>query len=353
MTPKKILQVLAAGIMFSTSAVACWSADSASVQAAHRGAEVSIREEEEVRPTAMNGDLAIKLIMPKQQQGAVPYFNLILKPGQKVALPIKVTNTSNHSITVDLTPYNASTNEKLDVDYESTEANWGNQPKLTDLISSKLSGLILKKHETKVVTFTLSGAKINSLVLGAIKTKEEGKKNGIITAIMVRNSNSNQNEFNMELNNLTMTKNGKPMFITQIMNKGGLISKATITEKIMHNGKEISSTKKENVNLAPNAEFTLASIYKQQTQLDAGDYNILLNVHYNNKTYNYKKNVNLSQNMVDAINKKMKLQAPRKKLNFGHVAIVSIAVLFVLGIGGYIGYDKYKEAQIEKEDDWL
>ena len=279
--------------------------------------------------------LAVQLHFPKQQvQGNIPYYDLILKDGQKATIPIKITNNASKATIVKLTPVNTRTTDNYQVAYDAKEAD-PNTPKdthtITDMLSAPLQ-IKLGNHESKVVQFNVTGKTVTPVALGGIKIQESGDTHGIIVAVNIANKSQSDTSLNGISNNfklvsLKAVKEAYPYFNVQVLNQGGLVTNGTLKATLMYNGQPVGKMTKSNIQLAPNSTFNCKIPYNKKDALSAGNYNLIVTLTGEHNA-SLHKNITFSQTAVDSVNSKLGLKKHKSWLK-----ITGIVALVLVGAG--------------------
>ncbi|WP_271497202.1 DUF916 and DUF3324 domain-containing protein, partial [Enterococcus sp. 5H] len=125
-------------------------------------------------------NFTVTSIFPENQQNnALGYFDLRMKPNQKQSIEVELTNTSDQAITVDMYATTAVTNLNGVIEYKDLEPTLDTS--LTypfQTVAELPESVDLKGNETKNVTIdlTMPETEYNGMILGGLYFKEQGKE---------------------------------------------------------------------------------------------------------------------------------------------------------------------------------
>lgn len=297
---------------------------------------------------------------PAQQIGQVKYFNVQGKPNEVIKLPLTIKNNTNKSYTLLSEPNNATTSDKLIVDYSDHNAHKinDNTYDLTDMMSGPLK-VTLNKHETITNTFSLTLPPKNfaGLVLGSIRISDvnDPGQPGFVTAVMVRmHSRSVSPQLKITAVDIT-TKNKNPTLRLTVQNpRPVLLTNAKLKGSFVrldHSQKTLATMVTDNKrSLAPSSEFHVFIPYTEKQRLQAGKYQVNLQVNSGQGTAKTTKTFTLSQQLANNTNKQLGLTWKDSFWNNYTFWFGGIIIFAVIIIGGIIVYKKRAQNDFADQD---
>ncbi|MGX7030057.1 DUF916 domain-containing protein [Vagococcus zengguangii] len=236
----------------------------------------------------------------------VSYFDLLSRPGNVEEFKMKISNTSNHPIKVNVTPYTARTATSGTVDYmDDNLPLTKNLPVEFSTIVSKKQTVSLKKFEEKVITFemTLPEKEFDGSIVGSFvfqeekssdeKEKDTNKKGNIIIknvfstyiAAIVRETDVVTN-LEFELGKVGISNNSGSFSLTsEIKNMSPkLFSDYSLEGSVTNKkGEKVADIKNKSFAMAPNSIFNFSSAV-DPNKFVTGNYELKMRIYNKNKT---------------------------------------------------------------------
>lgn len=226
---------------------------------------------------AAGNDYTVQAVIPASQidKANTSYFDMQLQPGQTESLTVNLSNTSDKTITVDVSKGTAGTQSGGVVDYV---ASAGFDKTLAAKIGDGIevpNKVTIGPKETKVVTakVTMPNVPTNGIYVGGLKFTEEGQDgtsgsgNGMrvsgvfsyAVAILARNTTSNNDLADTLTPNgvKLVSKSGISAIGTNLINpKAALLNRLEIVGRVVDpSGDVYMSQTKKMMQMAPNSNF--------------------------------------------------------------------------------------------------
>ncbi|WP_147408692.1 MULTISPECIES: DUF916 and DUF3324 domain-containing protein [Vagococcus] len=279
-----------------------------------------------VKVIASNGmNFSMSMIMPDNQiNKEAIYYDLLVQPSTTQDLKMRITNMSDKTNKIKITPANAQTNENGLINYVPLS---NNDDKLDSPSNISFTSLV---EPTKEITFRPLETKIVSMKLTIPESKFDGEILGsfIINSSIEQEKKSNKNTFSNEFQinqGVLIRQNFKSIptqitindirsglyqnqlaIFTNIQNiSPKLIKNVTINSKIRkkNSNKVIIEQEKSNIDLAPYSVFEYPFILDHQI-LKPGDYSMDIKIHFDSDVLSYVKDFNIAKNDIYMSNAK-------------------------------------------------
>ncbi|MDR2833902.1 MAG: DUF916 and DUF3324 domain-containing protein [Streptococcaceae bacterium] len=223
------------------------------------------------------------------------YFDLQMKPGDKITLQVAIHNPSKEEIQVKNQVFSAFTNTNGEIEYTKQADDYDSslKIKMSEIAKVKSSDVVAKvpSVEEKIVSVDIQVPKnaLDGVILGSWHFQEENKeaageksqdgmiiKNKYAYALAIKITvNKELDEPNLNLLNITSgTNNYKKAFLATIQNnQAALLTRTKIEAHVTQKGKfeTLYQNTMESVNFAPNSNFEFP-VYLGEDQMKAGEY---------------------------------------------------------------------------------
>lgn len=307
-------------------------------------------EGEEVTGISYN---ATAVIPENQIDKKVSYFDLLVSPGEQQKVKIKLTNSSEESIKVKITPNTARTTMNGTVDYSGMDLkSTSNLAASFEEITSKEQQVTLSPKSTKEVEFIISipDKKIEGAILGGFYIQEIKKEEATSTkeAIQIKNEFSivigcqiRMSQKNVEkkfsLNDVYIDNYGGFFsVISSIHNTApALVSFYSLKGEIKDSkNKTVHSFEKDTISMAPNSIYEFPERVATD-KLQPGNYKMFLTIYSRDKkqSWNLEKKFEVQPKEKERILSKSvdKEKADRSFILYGIiVALLVIIIVFVI-----------------------
>lgn len=245
---------------------------------------------------AQGAGFALAPILPENQIGDATYFDLLVHPGQKQDLEIKVVNLEENSKKVKISPNSAFTNKNGVIEYSNYEVEKDDTAKYTikELISEPQE-VELQPKEEKNIKFQLSVPEepFEGMVLGGLEAKEVGEENetkadgktalnikneyALVLGVAVREQEEVEIKPELRLKKVfPVLEAGNATIATRIQNTQPVaFGNMKVDAKVYREGEEgiYRERKAEDQTMAPNSSYDFMIPIKDET-LKAGDYRV-------------------------------------------------------------------------------
>lgn len=293
-----------------------------------------------------NVGFTVQAIRPETQVDTnLSFFYPAVLPNEEQTLELKIVNTSDEKLTLDLSVVNAATSINGNIDYSQANAQLDESLKtpLTDLVTIKESSISLNKAETKLVTLkvktaaaTFSGVKLGAVrvlkqVDKAKKTKGITTNYGYTIGIMLTEDKKPYNIGGDLVYKKAAAKivNGYKTAAVAFQNpKPYVIQNLKMSAKLYKKGssKAIGEKALENMSIAPNTSFDFP-IQLGLGNLEPGTYRVTVNAENDQDSWDWEKEFKVSEQQAAAVNKNSayKLTLPKGY----YYSLIALAVLTV------------------------
>lgn len=280
------------------------------------------------------------------------YFNLLVNPGEKQTLSIKLRNDTDKDVVIEPQIHSATTNMNGVVEYGKTDSNPDKSLKynLADILTTTKEVTIPAKSEKKLeMKLSAPTDEFEGLIAGGItlieKQSEADKKNSKSEGLSIENKyayvvgvtlQQNKTEVNQDLKLngvkagqvnarnaiLAELQNPTPTYLNQFE-----IIEAKVTKK--GETKTLFETDKQHMQVAPNTNFKFP-IPLDGASLESGKYTLHLKAKSSKEAWEFSEDFEIKANEAKAFNEK-DVSIPEKEMNYLLVIIIGI-VLLVLAL---------------------
>ncbi|MBO0439051.1 DUF916 and DUF3324 domain-containing protein [Candidatus Enterococcus ikei] len=290
-----------------------------------------------------------ELILPENQQDKkLGYYDLLMNPGEKQEVKLKLNNTSDQAIKVDIELNSAKTNGNGVIEYGPN--NLKKDPSLKYDLAEIMSGpkeVRVPSKSSEIVTFVINSpiASFEGYVAGGIqlkpvvKTKQTQKTQGAIVnkfafliGVLLSESDVQKIKPKLKLNNVSLKlKDGSYMVFANISNTESIFvekmaANIQITEK--DNSKSSFKLKKEDMRMAPNTMMNLPIPLNNQ-KVNSGEYTANIQITTENGgNWTWVKNFTLSKVEAEQINKQI-IEESESGFKYWFIVIVLVLLLIV------------------------
>ncbi|WDF81731.1 DUF916 and DUF3324 domain-containing protein [Lacticaseibacillus pabuli] len=274
------------------------------------------------------------------------YFNLLLKPGQKQTVAVKVTNLTNKTKNIRVEPINAGTSDNVQVMYDAgVPRDSSAQYRLTDLLDKGVT-VKLPASTTQQVKFTLTTPKngFRGVILGAIHAEDLASYSSGGKGVQVKNrfamnigvmaqTSSKQVAPELKMHKVgAHAQSHQAMVTARLQNtQPRMFGKLKIKAKVTRQGRSDAILKQTNTNLsvAPNSHFDYRMISKKA--LRPGNYTLTLTATSHQWRWHFNRNFSITREQAAKINKEanLKTEIPWMWIIIGVLAAI-ILILIVL-----------------------
>lgn len=247
-----------------------------------------------IKTYAAEMNFSVTAIIPENQiDKNQTYFDLMMEPGKKQKVQVKLKNDTNREVVVETYTNTAVTNSNGITDYSTTNS------KLDFTLKVPFSQIAKVEKETKVpsnstiileVEIEMPKDPFDGVILGGLYFKEKdtirekGKSNNVqienkyayVVGVMLREKNINIKP-DLKLNEVKPGQvNARNVITANLQNtKAALLKELSVDAKVYReNGDNIlHETKKENLRMAPNSNFDYAISWDNKA-LEPGMYRL-------------------------------------------------------------------------------
>lgn len=294
-----------------------------------------------------------ELIVPENQQDKkLGYFDLLMNPGEKQEVKLKLNNTSDQAIKVDIELNSAKTNGNGVIEYGPNDLKKDSSLKydLAEIMSGPKEVTISPKS-SEVVTFMINSpiAYFEGYIAGGIQLKPVVKsdksqsnqstivnKFAFLIGVLISESDVQQIKPKLKLNNVSLKlKDGNYTVFANISNTESIfVEKMSANIQITEKDKSKTSfeLKKENMRMAPNTMINLPISLNNQ-KVNSGEYiaNIQITTE-NGGNWTWVKNFTLSKVEAEQINKQI-IEETNHGFNYRwFIIIVSLSLVLLIGL---------------------
>lgn len=273
----------------------------------------------------------------EQIGGNLGWFNLLVKSGTQVQLPVVVANQSDQTKTIHMQLTDAYTQKNGQIGYDpNTQKRVNAQTSLTTL-GSKPVVVSLAPHTGKAVTFTVTPTAFDGEILGAIYAQEQASPTktsasgfaitnqfAMVVAVALQES---ETKVAPQLTLAAVTPSTK-LIVAHIQNpKPTLFGKITLKSTVSTQGRAVLTQTDTNYAMAPNSD--LAYQLQPKTALTPGQYQLVIEATAGSAKWHLTKTFTIKQTVNPA-------PAPTKttsaKANYTWVWGLAIVLAMVMGI---------------------
>lgn len=258
------------------------------------------------------------IMVPNEKQIAEskgkPYYDLLLKPGEKTTVTIGIVNNSSETSNFVVMNNNALTNQNMIIDYSpinnSSKYLTINSDKYSDIVDKKDINVSVPANSSKKVSFIVRSPESNfsGKILGGVyvrKIPKEKIKNGytnrfnFVTSIIIRQE-LKTNAVQLGLGKVKVGTTGKVFGIISNLtnNVNNYLTNLSVTSKLFHDSsskKLVSEVTDENRSIAPTSVFNYFIPLKSDN-LKTGKYifDLTIKSKSTNQTWHWTKKININ-----------------------------------------------------------
>lgn len=317
--------------------------------------------------TAAEGiNYSVKAIIPENQiDASKSYFDLKMTQGQEQDLSMTLKNTSKESITVNVTPTTATTNQNGVIDYSVRDAKKDSSlvHPFTSLVD-KEQKVTLEADESKDVTFKLTMPKesFDGIILGGFSIAEDttaDKNEKSSEGVQIKNEYSfvigvslTETEATvvpeLVLNDVNPTLlNYRTAVTLNLQNtKATIINDLKVDASISKKGSSevLHKETKEGLSMAPNSNFEYPISWSNEA-LKAGDYEVSVKASVGEKNWAFKKAFTISADESKKLNEEAVEVKQEANYFWWIVSFIVVGIVGLIAIVLYVLYKKKKEKE--------
>lgn len=308
---------------------------------------------EEASSTVING-FSYEVVFPENQQNKeVGYYDLLMKAGETQTIQLKVKNTSNQAMKLEIHLNSAKTNGQGVIEYGSNDLP--KDPSLKHDLADIMKGpekVEIPANSSSVIPFviTLPKEAFEGYLTGGIQLKPileeaqvQNEQNEIVNkfafliGVLIRESAVDQIKPELTLNDISLRlKEGtQTLFVNLSNTKGAFVENMSATIQITEKGSSrvLFEEKKNNLRMAPNSMIDLPVSLNNQAAT-SGEYtaNIQMDTE-NGGNWTWLKNFKVSKVEAQRIKQPIIKKLDRRTVNYWWVLGLIATLLVSLCIG--------------------
>ncbi|MFW8054136.1 DUF916 and DUF3324 domain-containing protein [Vagococcus fluvialis] len=319
-----------------------------------------------------NMDFSMNIVTPKNQFNKnVTYFDLLVKPSEQQKLEIIVTNTGDKKKKFSVTPTNAVTNSKGNIDYNVQTKDYIYDKSLkipfTSLVSEEqIVEIEAKSSKTVTFDFKAPDQPIDGIILGGFVTQlvdfentEDNKsdvtfvnKFQMVKGVVLRSSDKESNiKPVIQLNDIQPSLYSYRTSVTaNLQNKTPImIGKVKVEASVSKKGygKILKSESRNDIEFAPNSNFNFPIMWDNEP-LIPGDYTLYLTVEADDTSFSFEEDFKITKSDSDRINKEAIELVEEDKYPFWIIVGAILASLVIILLTTVIIIEKKKNKKRDK-----
>ena len=275
-----------------------------------------------IKTYAAEMNFSVTAIIPENQiDKSQTYFDLMMEPGKKQKVQVKLKNDTSREVVVETYTNTAVTNSNGITDYSTTNH------KLDSTLKVPFSQIAKVEKETKIppkstitldVEIEMPNDLFDGVILGGLYFKEKevsrekGKSNNVqienkyayVIGVMLRETNSKVKP-DLKLNEVKPEQvNARNVVTANLQNtKAALLKDLSVDAKVYReNGDSIlHETKKRNLRMAPNSNFDYAISWENKA-LDPGTYRLEMKATDGNQKWEWTKKFTIEGKQAQKLN---------------------------------------------------
>lgn len=302
-----------------------------------------------------NMDFTMSVAQPKNQiDKTVTYLDLLMEPSQTQNIEVTVNNTGKKTKTFQVTPTNAITNIKGEIEYSKQNQDFKYDDTLTTPFTSLISGkqeVEIEAGNSKTLIFKLQYPKepFEGIILGGLVTDivededdKQAKENvtfinkfQMIKGVVLHGVNEKSITPIIKLNNIKPALYSYRTAVTANLQNtspvlvGGVAVDAQITK--FNSDKVIKSEKRTDIEFAPNSNFDFPIMWDNEP-LEPGRYTLNMTVKTKEENFTFDKNFEISKEQSYRINEEAIELVKNNKEFVNYFIIAGIALVIILVI---------------------
>jgi hypothetical protein len=317
----------------------------------------TIASSEENFSTIING-FSYEVLFPENQKDPkIGYYDLLMKPNEKQTIQIKMNNTSNQSMKVDIQINSAKTNSNGVIEYGPSDLK--EDASLNYNLSKIMSGpdeITIPANSSELLEYVISTPAVpfKGYIAGGIQLKPVVKEqnthdpnNAVINkfayliGVLISESEVKEIKPKLRLNTVYLKmKDARYTVLTNISNTQPIyvekmVADIQITEK--NQKRVLFQLKKDQMRMAPNSMIDIP-VSLETEKVKSGEYTANVKITTESGSWNWMKDFKLSKIEAQQINKQIAEGKENRLVKFWWI----IFILLPLLLGGYIILRKRK-----------
>lgn len=305
----------------------------------------------EEKTTNTIDDFSYEVVFPENQKDKkAGYYDLLVKPGEKQTVQMRLSNTSDQPMKVAIATSSAKTNGNGVAIFSPSDIP--NDPSLKHDLSKIMTGpseVLLEPNRHTLVDFTIEvpeeafegviagGIQLKPLLKEDVSKKKEQvilNKFAFVVGVLLSESDTTYIKPKLQLNDVSLKlKNANYALYANLSNtKSVFAEELTAKIKIRKKGekKAIIEVEKKHLRMAPNSMMELP-IFLEEQKVTAGEYTADVQVTAKaGESWKWARNFTFSKIEAEQINKQ---EGPQDEVSLSHWWLLGILVI-VLVVGG-------------------
>lgn len=307
---------------------------------------------EEAGTKSING-FSYEVLFPENQKNKqAGYYDLLVQPEEKQTVQMKLVNTSNQPMKIDITVSSAKTNGNGVVTFGPSELK--TDASLKQDLSKLMTGpkdVLLAPKSSKVIDFTIEVPKegFEGYIAGGIQLKpilkedESSKKEKVIVnkfafviGVLLSESESITLKPELKLNDVSLKLKDADytLFVNMSNTKSVFAEELTAMVQIRKKGetKTILEMTKKDIRMAPNSMMELP-VFLEDQKVTAGEYTADVKVtSKTGESWKWARNFTFSKIEAEQISKQVSLENRSVTHNYWWILYVILGLIAVRGI---------------------
>lgn len=316
------------------------------------------------------GGFTYKVIIPENQHNKdVGYFDLRVTPGQEQTVAIKMNNSSDKEITVEVSLNSAKTNTNGVIEYGPSKLEKDKSLKydFVDLVKGEKTVKIPAKQSIDYeLEIKMPDSEFDGVISGGIYMIEKGQTNDQKAMIkneygylvgMILSENDTKVAPELQLNKVFAEQQNyrNAIFINMSNVKPAYIDDMTIDAQIMEKGSEevLYDTKQNKMRMAPNSKIKFPVLMNGEKMV-AGEYRAqILVTTENDGKWQWEQEFTITDEEADKFNKEDVSLLQESRINWQLIAMLVAAavglILLVFFVVRYTRMQKQKKKKRKKK----
>ncbi|MGX7151273.1 DUF916 and DUF3324 domain-containing protein [Enterococcus ureasiticus] len=321
---------------------------------------------EETATKSING-FSYEVLFPENQKNEkAGYYDLLVQPGDKQTVQMKLVNTSNQPMKIDITVSSAKTNGNGVVTFGPSELK--TDASLKQDLSKLMTGpkdVLLEPKSNQIIDFAIEvpSEGFEGYVAGGIQLKpvlkedESSKKEKVIMnkfafviGVLLSESETIAIKPELKLNDVSLKLKDAEytLFMNMSNTKSVFAEELTATVQIRKKGetKTILEMEKKNVRMAPNSMMELP-VFLEDQKVTAGEYTADVKVtSKTGQSWKWARNFSFSKIEAEQISKQLSLESSAVTHNYWWILYV---ILLFLAVSGFSMFYLKKKNKLTKK----
>lgn len=292
-----------------------------------------------------------EIIPPKsQKEKKLGYYDILIEPGKKETLQLRMSNTSNDEMIIDLATHSAKTNGSGEIEYAKSDIKQDKSliNPLPEIVEYEKE-IVIPANKSVVTELIVTAPKENfdGVIAGGIQMtprvvnedNEEmiSNKYSFGVGVLIKPLENELPKANLELNKVYQktSYDKQDIYINFSNTEAVYAENMKINVEVKKSGKEkaLFEVSKDNMRMAPNSMIDFP-VPMEEKILSTGNHIVYIDVEVDGNKWNWVETIDIKNTLLTSQFEKIESPTKEKKtINRGFVIVIGmIMLIFIVGI---------------------